>query len=65
MSIKRLQSVPGLQRPMVQGKDVYSHVVTSTRKKMIFIAGQLARDVDGERVGKGNMRVQLARYVKT
>ena len=39
---------------MQQGKPAYSHVVTITGPaKMIYIAGQLARDVDGNIVGPG------------
>ncbi len=59
MTIERTQEPAGLQRPNVGGKDVYSHAVMSRRPKMIFIAGQLARDIDGATVGKGDMRAQM------
>jgi enamine deaminase RidA (YjgF/YER057c/UK114 family) len=59
MTIQRLQQVKGLRRPMFDGRDVFSTVVTSTRKRMIFIAGQLAIDADGNTVGKGDMRAQM------
>ncbi len=36
----------------------YTHVVTTTGGKMIFIAGQVAWDVKGEIVGKGDLRAQ-------
>jgi enamine deaminase RidA (YjgF/YER057c/UK114 family) len=37
-----------------------SHVVTvSGSGKIVYTAGQLARDVDGNCVGKGNMRAQM------
>ena len=58
-AIQRLQAVPGLQRPQTNGRDLYSHVVTSTRKKMIFIAGQLARDTQGKTVGPGDAKAQM------
>jgi 2-iminobutanoate/2-iminopropanoate deaminase len=50
---------------MQQGKLAYSHVVTVTGPaKMIYIAGQLARDVDGNIVGPGDMRLQLEQTFK-
>lgn len=36
----------------------YTHVVTATSGKMIFIAGQVAFDVKGEIVGKGDLQAQ-------
>ena len=40
-----------------QGKPAYSHVVTVTGPgKTIYIAGQLARDAEGNIVGPGDMR---------
>jgi enamine deaminase RidA (YjgF/YER057c/UK114 family) len=36
----------------------YSHVVTATGGKMVFIAGQVAFDTKGEIVGKGDLRAQ-------
>jgi enamine deaminase RidA (YjgF/YER057c/UK114 family) len=36
----------------------YTHVVTATGGKMVFIAGQVAWDVKGEIVGKGDLRAQ-------
>ncbi len=36
----------------------YTHVVTTTGGKMVFIAGQVAWDVKGEIVGKGDLRAQ-------
>src|SRR5215510_3544486 len=36
----------------------YTHAVTATSGKMIFIAGQVAWDVKGEIVGKGDLRAQ-------
>src|SRR6516165_5603261 len=50
---------------MQQGKPAYSHVVTVTGPaKMIYIAGQLARDADGNIVGPGDMRAQLEQTFK-
>jgi enamine deaminase RidA (YjgF/YER057c/UK114 family) len=59
MSIERHQSVPGLQRVQVNGRDVFSAVTASRRGKMIFVAGQLAMNEKGEIVGRGDMRAQL------
>ena len=59
MTIERFLEGPGLRRPNVGGRDVYSHAVASRRPKMIFIAGQLAGDPDGNVVGKGDMRAQM------
>jgi 2-iminobutanoate/2-iminopropanoate deaminase len=50
---------------MQQGKPAYSLVVTVIGPaKMIYIAGQLARDVDGNIVGPGDMRLQLEQTFK-
>ena len=59
VKIERIQPA-GVNVRMQQGKPAYSHVVAVTGPtKMIYIAGQLARDVDGNIVGPGNMRAQL------
>src|SRR6201991_979566 len=45
---------------MSGGQPSYSHVVTvSGTGKLVFIAGQLARAIDGNCVGKGDMRAQM------
>jgi 2-iminobutanoate/2-iminopropanoate deaminase len=49
----------GLAKRVVEGQVLYSHVVVVEGKRMIFIAGQLARDRQGNVVGKGNMRAQI------
>ena len=36
----------------------YTHAVTATGGKMVFIAGQVAWDAKGEIVGKGDLRAQ-------
>jgi enamine deaminase RidA (YjgF/YER057c/UK114 family) len=36
----------------------YTHVVTATGGKMVFVAGQVAFDSKGELVGKGDLRAQ-------
>ena len=36
----------------------YTHIVTATRGKMVFISGQVAFNVKGELVGKGDLRAQ-------
>ena len=61
MAIKREKIQPqGLHVVMRAGHPAYNHVVTvSGTGKMIFVAGQLARDAQGVCVGKGDMRAQI------
>jgi len=55
----------GVNVRMQQGKPAYSHVVTVTGPgKTIYVAGQLARDADGNIVGKGDMRAQMEQTFK-
>ena len=50
----------GMNVRMSGGQPSYSHVVTvSGADKIVYIAGQLARDIDGNCVGKGDMRAQM------
>jgi len=63
LKIERFQP-PGLDVRMQEGKAAYSHVVTvSGSGKLIFIAGQLGRDADGNIVG-GGMRPQMEQTFK-
>ncbi|ASO22326.1 enamine deaminase RidA (YjgF/YER057c/UK114 family) [Actinoalloteichus hoggarensis] len=39
--------------------DVYRQVSVATGSRMVFIAGQVARDADGGRVGEGDFAAQL------
>lgn len=48
-----------LAKRVVNGHVLYSHVVAAEARRLIFIAGQLARDQDGNVVGKGDMRAQI------
>jgi 2-iminobutanoate/2-iminopropanoate deaminase len=48
-----------LAKRVVSGHVLYSHVVVAEGKRLIFIAGQLARDREGNVVGKGDMRAQM------
>jgi 2-iminobutanoate/2-iminopropanoate deaminase len=61
MAIKREKIQPqGMHIVMRAGQPAYTHVVTvSGTGKMIFLAGQLARDANGNLVGKGDMRAQI------
>jgi len=61
MAIKREKIQPqGLHIAMRAGHPAYTHVVTvSGTGKMVFVAGQLARDANGNCVGKGDMRAQI------
>jgi len=44
---------------VVSGHVLYSHVVVVDGGKTIYVAGQLARDRQGNVVGKGDMRAQI------
>jgi 2-iminobutanoate/2-iminopropanoate deaminase len=64
MKIDRIQP-EGMSVRIQQGKPAYSHVVTVTGPgKTIYIAGQLARDAEGNIVGPGDMRAQLEQTFK-
>ena len=59
VKVERFQPA-GLDIRMQEGKAAYSHVVTVTGPgKLIYTAGQLARDAGGKIVGPGDMRAQL------
>src|SRR5271165_1243273 len=59
LKIDRFQP-EGMNIRMSGGKPSYSHVVTvSGSGKIVYTAGQLARDIDGNCVGKGDMRAQM------
>jgi 2-iminobutanoate/2-iminopropanoate deaminase len=64
LTIERKQP-EGMNVRIQQGKAAYSHVVTVNGPgKTIYIAGQLARDVEGNIVGPGDMRAQLEQTFK-
>ena len=50
---------PGLSQRVVNGHLLYSHVVAVEAKRTIYVSGQLARDAQGNIVGKGDMAKQL------
>jgi enamine deaminase RidA (YjgF/YER057c/UK114 family) len=66
MTVKRERFQPaGMNIRMSAGQPSYSHVVTVTGPgKTIYVAGQLARDIDGNCVGKGDMRAQMEQTFK-
>jgi len=66
MTLKIVKSQPtGMNVRMSAGQPSYSHVVTvSGTGKLVYIAGQLARDKDGNCVGKGDMRAQMEQTFK-
>ncbi|MCA2218164.1 RidA family protein [Jidongwangia harbinensis] len=39
--------------------DIYRQVSVATGSRMVFIAGQVARDADGGRVGEGDLAAQV------
>lgn len=61
MAVKRENIQPAsLNVRKIDGKALYSHCVAiEGGKKMIFVAGQLARDKEGANVGRGDMRAQV------
>jgi enamine deaminase RidA (YjgF/YER057c/UK114 family) len=64
VKIERFQPA-GTDVRMQEGKAAYSHVVTVTGPgKLVFIAGQLARDSNGNIVGPNDMRAQLEQTFK-
>ena len=64
VKVERFQPA-GLDIRMQEGKAAYSHVVTVTGPgKLIYTAGQLARDAGGKIVGPGDMRAQLEQAFK-
>ena len=66
MAIKVERFQPeGMNVRMSAGKPSYSHVVTvSGTGKLVYTAGQLARDAGGKIVGPGDMRAQLEQTFK-
>ena len=61
MAIKREKIQPkGIHVRMMAGQPAYTQVIAvSGSGRQIFVAGQLARDPDGNCVGKGDMRSQI------
>ncbi len=61
MAIQKEKIQPeGVHVVMRAGQPAYTQVVAvSGSGRMIFVAGQLARDADGNCVGKGDMRAQI------
>lgn len=61
MAIRKEKIQPqGIHVVMRAGQPAYTQVVSvSGTGRMIFVAGQIARDGDGNCVGKGDMRAQI------
>lgn len=58
MAIQQIQPKELFQRKL-GGHPLYSAVVVATGKKMIFVAGTVSRNKEGEIVGAGDMRAQI------
>jgi enamine deaminase RidA (YjgF/YER057c/UK114 family) len=50
---------PGIAPRVVRGHTLYSHVVAVEGRRLVFLAGQLSREANGQVVGKGDMRAQI------
>jgi enamine deaminase RidA (YjgF/YER057c/UK114 family) len=58
--VKRQNIQPqGIAPRVVGGHTLYSHVVAVEGRRLVFLAGQLSRDANGNVVGKGDMRAQI------
>lgn len=49
----------GLSKRVVKGQLLYAPVVTVVPGKLVFLSGILARNGEGEIIGKGDMRAQI------
>ena len=58
LSKKRIQP-KGLFQRKLKDHVLYSHVVVASGKSLVFIAGQLSRDREGNIVGPHDMRAQI------
>jgi enamine deaminase RidA (YjgF/YER057c/UK114 family) len=58
VSKKRIQP-KGLFQRKLKDHVLYSHVVVASGKSLVFIAGQLSRDKEGNIVGPRDMRAQI------
>jgi enamine deaminase RidA (YjgF/YER057c/UK114 family) len=56
----RLFNPEGMAKPV----STYSHVAEVTGGKLVFVAGQVALDVDGKLVGRGDFRAQAEQAMK-
>ena len=50
----------GLPKP-----DVYRQVAVATGTRIVFVAGQVARDADGAPVGSGDLAAQVEQALRT
>ena len=58
MTIKQIQP-EGLFQRKLGGHPLYSAAIVATGKQMIFVAGTVSRNKNGEIVGVGDMRAQI------
>ena len=54
----------GLHQRTVSGLVLYSHAVVVEPRRLVFVSGQLARDLEGNIVGVGDMRAQLRKVLE-
>ena len=55
----QLMNPDGLPKP-----DVYRQVAVATGSRLVFIAGQVARDADGSPVGAGDLAAQVEQAMR-
>src|SRR6516164_3951470 len=58
MTTQRIQP-DGLFQRALKGHTLYSHVVVAAGKSLVFIAGQVSRNKQGQVVGAGDMVAQI------
>src|SRR5579871_2675679 len=63
MPAQQLQPDRLYQRKL-NGQPLYSQVVIAEGKKLVFVAGTLSRDKDGNIVGVGDMRAQIVQVAE-
>jgi 2-iminobutanoate/2-iminopropanoate deaminase len=61
---RRNVQAEGLHQRKVDGLLLYSHAVVVEPSRLVFLSGQLSRDVAGNIVGRGDMRTQLRQVLE-
>jgi 2-iminobutanoate/2-iminopropanoate deaminase len=59
MSTRQHLQPAAINTRTAHGRALYSHVVVAEGRRLVFVSGQLARDPQGNVVGRGDMRAQV------